>query len=153
MWSQLEDERLESSMDGDILNRLESVSLGKNKEETHFVKGKLPTGNEMGVLLRVYDEDLAASVRVAQAVDLIGILDHSTLPMGHWSASEEADSNAPLYPAIHVINMQKGIEEDKQQVEQDQAATREALIGYLAHGLRGDRLSAEWLLLSLIAKM
>lgn len=156
MWSQLEDERLESFLDGDdVLNRLERISFGKDKEEeeVNYIKGKLPTGTEMGLLLKVYDEGLAASMRVAQVVDIIGILDHLTLPMGQWSATEDVESNPSLYPAIHVVTMQKVVQDD-QQVEQDQAeATREALIEYLAQGLKGDRLAAEWLLLSLIAKM
>lgn len=153
LWSQLAEESLEPSIDADMMNKLDSISLDKSSDNVNFIKDKLPTGNEVGVLLKIYDEDLSASVRVAQAVDVIGILDQSTLPIGHWSALEGAETSSTLYPAIHVITLQKVEVKAQDKVSQNTLEVREALIEYLARGLHGDRLAAEWLLLSLIARM
>lgn len=115
---------------------------------------KLPTGAETGLLLKVYDEDVAESVRVAQVVDVIGVLDQSALPSADWDeVAEGRPAGATLHPAIHVICMQRADVELGDAHEGNEAEIRDALIGYLAQGLQGDRLAAEWLLLSLIARM
>jgi hypothetical protein len=152
-WSQLAEEDLDSSIDADMLNKLDSIKLEKSSVELNFIKEKLPTGSEMGVLLKVYDEDLSASARVAQAVDVIGILDQSTLAMGHWSASEGIEAKSDVHPTIHVITMQKVQAKEQNALGNSPSEVRDALIEYLAQGLHGDRLTAEWLLLSLIARM
>lgn len=38
---------------------------------------KLPLGEGVGALLKVYDEDIAESVRVAEVVDVLGVIDQA----------------------------------------------------------------------------
>ncbi|UZJ53890.1 hypothetical protein CBS101457_003210 [Exobasidium rhododendri] len=157
-WSERMEDDLVGSVAGDLASKMDlnGASQRAATEGSTVLKSKLPTGSETGVLLKVYDEDLAESVRVAQAVDVIGILDESSLPSTDWSGEAVAGGGetGDLYPALHVITMQRAdmhwfdpLDEGKE------AEIRDALIQYLAQGLQGDRIAAEWLLLSLIAKI
>lgn len=155
-WSRIADERLEKIDESSLEVKLSSTHLGECEDESekHGIPSKLPTGQEFGVLLKVYDEDIAESIRVAQVVDIIGILDECSLPSTEWTTSEEApsESSDPLHPTIHVISMHKASTPSIDVVKADQQI-REALLARLTQVLQGDVLAAEWLLLSLIARL
>lgn len=124
------------------------------------MKRKLPTKKGFGALLKLYDEDLAETLRVANVVDLVGILDEGVPPTSGWAetgAPEHAfdESNATSsQPAIHVLSLSpvKTLR-DAPPKQGNDATDREVLLEAITRSLGGDRLSAEWLLLSLLAKI
>lgn len=77
------------------------------------IKAKLPLGDDdpssMGVILKIYDLSAAEALQISDVVDVVGILDRSSMPNAEWastgapSSSSSCPPAAQLHPALHVV--------------------------------------------------
>lgn len=103
------------------------------------------SANYLGALVKVYDD---VSFRPASTHTFVGLLSTAALPSPISASGNEADE-AVIVPTIHVLRgpLPPPVEESIRDVE----ATRSALLQYLASELPVDALSAEYILLALLA--
>ncbi|KAJ2916057.1 hypothetical protein MD484_g4390, partial [Candolleomyces efflorescens] len=106
----------------------------------------------LGVQVKIYDPAQSEPLRATDLYSFIGIL--GTEP---WNTTLEPASSAPV-PTIHVLFSRRIAPTIVPRLFPDPAlrdsTTREQLISWIAdEGLSGDRLAAEWVLLSITSKV
>ncbi|WFD34637.1 hypothetical protein MCUN1_001478 [Malassezia cuniculi] len=107
------------------------------------------------VQLKLYDNKAADELRPAELVDVIGTLD-MCIPSSAWP--DEADGAAEPLPCIHVLALRRErlsaiADSIKTSDALDGKARYDALVHYIADSLAGDVLAAEYVALSLIARI
>lgn len=155
-WARLADEGLDVLGGADLTVTQEdgSQATAADANNASSLKDKLPRGEGMAVLLKVYDEDLAESLQVARIVDVLGVLDKCPLPSADWTSMGTASgesSSSPVHTTLHVIS----VEQDRQRSTEGKidAEARRTLVHLLSNSMAGDDLAAEWLLLALLARI
>lgn len=148
------------------------------------IKSKLPLPDDeeaTGVILKIYDLAAAEGLQVSDVVDVVGILDRSSMPNAEWASSGAPSSSsssscppaAQLHPALHVVLMERSEDVWSSSRSKKDAAdlassaaglsvsgdvdqptsARTSLISALSQHLHGDVFAAEWALLASIASI
>lgn len=142
-------------------------------------KYPIPEEPHAGALIKLYPfSNGKASLtedqpfKATEVVDFVGILDYTTFPsssLGQDDQPVDAMAGNAIQPnelvkTLHVVMTitssqgQQGVisapsSPGRPTPVQSPVETRDELISHLAHSLEGDKLAAEWLLLSLLGKM
>lgn len=151
-WSRLCDQYIVPELSEELTESQQDIASDEAASR-RSVKSKLPLSEGYGVLLKVYDEDLADSFRVAETVDVLGIVDQTALPGDNWTklGTSDAESTPPtLISALHVLAVERAKGTSPAAVDQ---TTRQNILDFLGMGLGGDSLCAEWVLLALTSQM
>lgn len=116
-----------------------------------------PSAPTLSVYLKVYDARLADELRPAELVDVVGLVD-LCYPASAWP--EENDAQREPQPCIHVLALHRTSVTALTRVTAPRAAAfssakarYEALVTYIAGVLAGDTLAAEYITLSLLARI
>lgn len=116
-----------------------------------------PETSTVNVLLKVYDNGLADELRPAELVDVIGTLD-TFVPSSMWL--DETGVGAVPVPCIHVFALRRtnlgsiaGPVAARMAPCTDKKARYDALVYFVAGALAGDLLAAEYVVLSLLARI
>jgi hypothetical protein len=136
---------------------------GDNAEQSSgsaSLKEKLPRPEEgTSALLKIYDEQLAESLHVAQVVDVLGVLDVATLPAADWThmgsrstgSGDNSEAPTPTFTTLHVIAFK---ESPTYKAASTDAKARDSIVDMLAsQTLGGDKLAAEYILLAMLARI
>ncbi|PWN51677.1 hypothetical protein IE53DRAFT_385954 [Violaceomyces palustris] len=132
-------------------------------------KAPIPEEEHVGGLIKIYDVEKAERLKTTQIVEVVGVLDTSSLPNADWQDLGSSSSSSPgqanrQAPCVHAILLEPepettflpGLIEpgDQDSIKQTwNSRCREKLVKYLSSALGGDRLAAEYTLLALIARM
>lgn len=150
-----------SSLSAELAERL-NVTPASTYVQPASLASKYPLAGQKhtGAIVKLYPSSMnadQANVKSTEVVEFVGVLDYSAFPTASADEAEQhgaASSNQDLVKTLHAIYR---VEDEPVNADSssstDFASAREALIDYLASGLSGDTLAAEWLLLSLFGKM
>ncbi|KAJ8652435.1 hypothetical protein O0I10_011902 [Lichtheimia ornata] len=154
-----EKEGLESAMD-----QLHISQQDQQQQQPQHKKYPLPNTPHVSAAVKFYAS--ADSLRVGQLVDVIGVLGHHEAPeegsMQHdaieqagFDASHLSLENIPVVHAITFRSLDEGSKKKAFDSQQDlpHHDIRAKLIDYLSTVLGGDKLAAEFLLLSLVSRV
>ncbi|KAH7906482.1 putative alanine racemase-domain-containing protein [Hygrophoropsis aurantiaca] len=110
-------------------------------------KFPIPDIPHIGVQIKIYDGDLARSLKLTDIATFVGIL--TSEPIGVES------NDLPTVPTLHVLfHRMDSLESVEPLIHGHNAGIRESLMEWIAsEALGGDRDAAEWVLLSAIAKV
>lgn len=106
-------------------------------------------------LVKIYDVDLAEHFKTTDVMDVIGLLDLSTLPNAQWHLDGTEVSDAPVLPCVHALHVRPAppLFTPNAPLSGTLDHVRAALVQYIADALGGDKLAAEYLLLALVARV
>ncbi|TIA97065.1 hypothetical protein E3P94_03204 [Wallemia ichthyophaga] len=163
-----EDEEVQYVNDSDALSRIRertnvyAVEIpGDNRSRSRSQRRDLPTGpkhkfpldgvdDSLGVLLKIYDNDLASSLRPATNYEFVGILGKSALPRT-LDSIEEDGAQEYVVPSLHVVYAQPCFNKQTKRVEN--RGVCESLLNWLKDEVfDGDELAAYYLLLALVSQ-
>lgn len=180
-WASKLDRDLENEDGSDatafLTSQVESLSVTSSDKRIlasqRGVAEKLPVPDEqdaVGVLLKILDVPSAEALQVGDVVEVVGILDRSSLPQSDWASTGASQSEASpeveeeVYPTLHVLFHDKVSDvwalpslmsegQSASQSADEGKQTRSKLLEQLSQTLAGDEAAAEWTLLSSIASI
>lgn len=154
-----EKEGLKSAMD-----QLHISQQDQQQQQPQHKKYPLPNTPHVSAAVKFYAS--ADSLRVGQLVDVIGVLGHHEAPeegsmqydaieQAGFDASHLSLENIPVVHAITFRSLDEGSKKKAFDSQQDlpHHDIRAKLIDYLSTVLGGDKLAAEFLLLSLVSRV
>ncbi|PWN40966.1 hypothetical protein IE81DRAFT_325055 [Ceraceosorus guamensis] len=131
-----------------------ALSRNPSDKPAYLSKHSLAEAPGLGALLKIYDHELAETLKVTDVIDVLGVLDFSLLPGADWSQGGAASSSSSAQlPALHVLHITPIAHNDEVPRPLTGASSRDDLVHYLASALGGDLLAAEWTLLGLLARI
>eukprot|EP00741_Cyanophora_paradoxa_P016837 tig00020943_g16261.t1 len=134
----------------------------------------LPSQRNREVVIKLYDEHMEGRFKLNDVVEFVGVLqvpprgsEAGPSPMEDAWGDEEVSSVSPSLPAIHCVAFRTLVDHNPaapvpsapsfaaaaQAARASLPGVRAELVSYLARGLRGDRLAAEYLLLGLVSSV
>lgn len=145
-----ENDWVSSSLPDPLVNGVSRMHLnGSTQSHPPLLQSKYPIldrkNDYLGALIKVYDD---TSFKPASTHTFIGLLSTAAMP-SPLSEDESAESNQILVPAIHVLKVSPRSEPLADIPDPDQI--RSDLITHLSTALSVDDISAEYILLALIA--
>ena len=116
-----------------------------------------PSAPTLSIYLKIYDPRLADELRTAELVEVVGLVD-LCYPANAWP--DESDAQREPQPCIHVLSLHRTSVTALTCLTMPRAAKfsgakarYEALVTYIAGVLAGDTLAAEYITLSLLARI
>lgn len=177
-WHKLRSARSQTSSAGDadalageLASRLQvgqNASSSSSSNNTLASKFPLPGVPHTSALVKTYpttatgasSEFNTDTVKVTEIVDFIGVVDYSSFPSSSSLEESPSSTNASTsqlpeqIKTLHAIYRLPTSKYTRSEASPEQiASTRQELIDVLSTVLEGDKLAAEWLLVSLLGKI